>query len=162
MISAAALRVKRSPRPSALTAESTRRWLFAVWLLILYAVWQAIVLSGGFPVLVYLFDNPARLGRDFNLDIQSISMVSASVYILSRGRRLEWRILQPTLVGPAATYGFRRPRLAWRAKSLSLSLRNRREISHTHAHLRYSLVNPCPLQGRKNQNFLVTSCNASR
>jgi uncharacterized membrane protein YfcA len=55
----------------------------------------------GFPVLVYLFDHPARLGRNFSLAIQSIGMVSASIYILTRGRRLEWRILRFALVGAA-------------------------------------------------------------
>jgi uncharacterized membrane protein YfcA len=53
----------------------------------------------GFPVLVYVFDHPARLGRDFSLAIQSIGMISASIYILSRGRRVEWRILRYAIVG---------------------------------------------------------------
>jgi uncharacterized membrane protein YfcA len=55
----------------------------------------------GFPVLVYVFDHPARLGRDFSLAIQSIGMVSASIYILTRGRRVEWRILRFALPGAA-------------------------------------------------------------
>jgi uncharacterized protein len=55
----------------------------------------------GFPVLVYLFDHPARLGRDFSLAIQSIGMVSASIYILTRGRKVEWRLLRFALVGAA-------------------------------------------------------------
>jgi uncharacterized protein len=55
----------------------------------------------GFPVLVYLFDHPAKLGRTFSLAIQSIGMVSASIYILTRRRRLEWRILRFALAGSA-------------------------------------------------------------
>jgi len=55
----------------------------------------------GFPVLVYVFDHPARLGRNFSLAIQSIGMVSASIYILTRRRKLEWRILRSALVGAA-------------------------------------------------------------
>jgi uncharacterized membrane protein YfcA len=55
----------------------------------------------GFPVLVYVFDHPARLGRNFSLAIQSIGMVSASIYILTRRRRVEWRILRYAMVGAA-------------------------------------------------------------
>jgi uncharacterized membrane protein YfcA len=55
----------------------------------------------GFPVLVYVFDHPARLGRDFCLAIQSVGMVSASIYILSRRRRVEWRMLRFALIGAA-------------------------------------------------------------
>lgn len=53
----------------------------------------------GFPVLVYVFDHPARLGRDFSLAIQSIGMVSASIYILTRRRKIEWRVLRYALLG---------------------------------------------------------------
>ena len=53
----------------------------------------------GFPVLVYVFDHPASLGRDFSLAIQSIGMVSAGIYILTRGRTIEWRILRFALLG---------------------------------------------------------------
>jgi len=55
----------------------------------------------GFPVLVYVFDHPARLGRNFSLAIQSIGMISASIYIITRGRKVEWRILRSALVGAA-------------------------------------------------------------
>ncbi len=55
----------------------------------------------GFPVLVYVFDHPARLGRNFSLAIQSIGMVSASIYIFTRRRKVEWRILRSALVGAA-------------------------------------------------------------
>lgn len=53
----------------------------------------------GFPVLVLLFDQPAALGRDFGLAVQSIGMVSASVYILSSGKALDWHVLRPALAG---------------------------------------------------------------
>jgi uncharacterized membrane protein YfcA len=55
----------------------------------------------GFPLLVYVFNQPASLGRSFSLAIQSIGMVSASIYILSRGRTIEWRILRFALLGSA-------------------------------------------------------------
>lgn len=38
----------------------------------------------GFPILVLLFDLPTSLGRDFSLAVQSIGMVSASIYIYVR------------------------------------------------------------------------------
>lgn len=53
----------------------------------------------GFPLLVLLLDRPATLGRTFGLAIQSIGMVSASIYILTSGQRLDWRLLRPALVG---------------------------------------------------------------
>lgn len=53
----------------------------------------------GFPVLVLLFDQPGEIGRNFGLAVQSIGMVSASIYILSMRRTLEWRLLRPALGG---------------------------------------------------------------
>ena len=53
----------------------------------------------GFPVLTLLFDYPSSLGRDFGLAVQSIGMVSASIYIFSRGRKLDWSLLGPALIG---------------------------------------------------------------
>ncbi len=53
----------------------------------------------GFPVLVVVFDGPATLGRDFGLSIQSVGMVSASIYLLSRRRPLAWPALVPALWG---------------------------------------------------------------
>ena len=53
----------------------------------------------GFPVLVLLFDMPGSLGRNFGLAVQSIGMVSATIFILSARRALEWRLLRPALVG---------------------------------------------------------------
>lgn len=53
----------------------------------------------GFPVLVLLFDQPGSLGRNFGLAVQSVGMVSASLFILSAGRRLNWQLLRPALIG---------------------------------------------------------------
>jgi uncharacterized membrane protein YfcA len=53
----------------------------------------------GFPVLVLLMGEPAALGRDFSLAVQSIGMVSASVFILSTRRPLEWGLLRWSMVG---------------------------------------------------------------
>jgi uncharacterized membrane protein YfcA len=53
----------------------------------------------GFPVLVLLFDMPGALGRNFGLAIQSIGMVSASIYILSLRKSVAWGLLKPALIG---------------------------------------------------------------
>jgi uncharacterized membrane protein YfcA len=53
----------------------------------------------GFPILVLLFDLPAQLGRDFSFAVQSIGMVSASIFILSRRQPLEWNLLGPAIAG---------------------------------------------------------------
>ena len=53
----------------------------------------------GFPVLVLLFDQPGSLGRNFGLAIQSIGMVSASIYILCQRQPVDWKLLKPALLG---------------------------------------------------------------
>ena len=53
----------------------------------------------GFPILVLLFDLPASLGRNFGLAVQSIGMTSASIYILSARRRVDWALLKPAMFG---------------------------------------------------------------
>lgn len=53
----------------------------------------------GFPILVLLFDQPAQLGRDFSLAVQSIGMVSASIFILTRRQPLAWAMLHGALLG---------------------------------------------------------------
>ncbi|SHF01156.1 Uncharacterized membrane protein YfcA [Microbulbifer donghaiensis] len=53
----------------------------------------------GFPVLVLLFDMPASLGRDFSFAVQSIGMVSASIFILCRRQPLAWAMLRGALIG---------------------------------------------------------------
>ncbi len=56
----------------------------------------------GFPVLVLLFDQPGSLGRNFALAIQSIGMVSASIYILCQRQPVDWKLLKPALYGSLA------------------------------------------------------------
>ncbi len=53
----------------------------------------------GFPILVLLFEQPAQLGRDFSFAVQSIGMVSASIFILSRRQPIEWAFLAPAMAG---------------------------------------------------------------
>ncbi|WP_323845138.1 sulfite exporter TauE/SafE family protein [Microbulbifer magnicolonia] len=53
----------------------------------------------GFPVLVLLFDTPATLGRDFSFAVQSIGMVSASIFILCRRQPLAWSMLRGAMLG---------------------------------------------------------------
>jgi uncharacterized membrane protein YfcA len=53
----------------------------------------------GFPVLVLLFKMPATLGRDFSFAIQSIGMVSAAIFIISRRQPLAWSMLKGAMLG---------------------------------------------------------------
>jgi len=53
----------------------------------------------GFPILVLLFDQPATLGRDFSFAVQSIGMVSASIFILARRQPLAWAMLKGAMLG---------------------------------------------------------------
>ncbi|GAA4856976.1 sulfite exporter TauE/SafE family protein [Luteimonas vadosa] len=55
----------------------------------------------GFPILVLAFDMPATLGRDFSFAVQSIGMVSASIFILARRQPLAWSMLKGALWGSA-------------------------------------------------------------
>ncbi len=55
--------------------------------------------SVGFPVLVLLFGLPGSLGRNFGLAVQSIGMVSATIYIYSARRPLDRGLLRPALLG---------------------------------------------------------------
>lgn len=102
-------------------------WLVAfygVWLLLLQAdgAWQSVKdhwgialamalgsyaagstpMGGGtvgFPVLVLFFEMPATLGRDFSFAVQSIGMVSASIFIMARRQPLAWAMLKGATVG---------------------------------------------------------------
>lgn len=61
-------------------------------------------LGGGtvaFPVLVLLLDEPATVGRDFALAIQSVGLTTASIFILCRRQQVEWSVLYPAIVGSA-------------------------------------------------------------
>lgn len=53
----------------------------------------------GFPVMVLLFDLPGSLGRNFGLAIQSVGMVSASIYIMCSKRPLEMGLLRGATMG---------------------------------------------------------------
>ncbi len=53
----------------------------------------------GFPVLVLLFKMPATLGRDFSFAIQSIGMISAAIFIISRRQPLAWSMLKGAMLG---------------------------------------------------------------
>ncbi|MEK9861792.1 MAG: sulfite exporter TauE/SafE family protein, partial [Verrucomicrobiota bacterium] len=55
--------------------------------------------SIGFPVLVLWMQEASSLGRDFSFAIQSIGMVSASLYILSMRQPLQWRLLRGATLG---------------------------------------------------------------
>ena len=57
----------------------------------------------GFPVLTLIFGLPASLGRGFALAVQSVGMTSASIYILSSRKAVDWALLRPALSG--ATFG---------------------------------------------------------
>ncbi len=47
----------------------------------------------GFPILVLLLDEPARMGRDFSLAVQSIGMVSAAIFLFAARRPIQLRVL---------------------------------------------------------------------
>lgn len=53
----------------------------------------------GFPILVLLFQEPASFGRQFSFAIQSVGMVSASIFILCSRRRVAWRPLVWAAIG---------------------------------------------------------------
>ncbi|MDO3387438.1 sulfite exporter TauE/SafE family protein [Gilvimarinus sp. SDUM040013] len=53
----------------------------------------------GFPVLVLFFELPASLGRDFSFAVQSIGMVSASIFIFARRQPLAWALLKGAMAG---------------------------------------------------------------
>jgi uncharacterized membrane protein YfcA len=53
----------------------------------------------GFPVLVLLLGMSPRLGRDFSFAVQSIGMVSAAIFIMTRRQPLAWSMLKGALLG---------------------------------------------------------------
>lgn len=53
----------------------------------------------GFPILVLLFDMPASLGRDFSFAVQSIGMVSAAIFIITRRQPLAWTMVKGAMLG---------------------------------------------------------------
>jgi uncharacterized membrane protein YfcA len=55
----------------------------------------------GFPMLVYFSQQPPTLGKYFCVAIQSVGMLSASIYILMKNRAVHWRALQAAMLGSA-------------------------------------------------------------
>ncbi len=53
----------------------------------------------GFPILVLLFKQEATLGRDFSFAVQSIGMVSASIFIIARRQPVEWPMVRWAMLG---------------------------------------------------------------
>ena len=76
----------------------------------------------GFPVLTLIFDFPASLGRNFGLAVQSVGMVSASIFILVRRRRVDWALLRPALIGAAIGTPFGAAFIAPHAPDLMVKL----------------------------------------
>ncbi|MEZ6040271.1 MAG: sulfite exporter TauE/SafE family protein [Planctomycetaceae bacterium] len=87
-------------------------WPISLTMLFGSYVAGATPMGGGtvaFPVLVLVFDHPGSLGCHFALAIQSVGMVSASIYILSTRKPVIWPALKPTMFGslvgtPIGTY----------------------------------------------------------
>ncbi|MEM8736228.1 MAG: sulfite exporter TauE/SafE family protein, partial [Planctomycetota bacterium] len=87
-------------------AEVSARWPIATGMLLGSYVAGSTPMGGGtvgFPVLVLLLDFPATIGRSFGLAIQSIGMVSATIFLLCRRQPIAWFLLRPAMIG--ATVG---------------------------------------------------------
>jgi uncharacterized protein len=85
--------------------ETIQHWPIAVAMALGSYVAGSTPMGGGtvgFPVLVLLFDQPASLGRNFGLTIQSIGMTSASIFILCRRTPVAFNMLRWAVPGSAA------------------------------------------------------------
>ncbi|QDU87061.1 Sulfite exporter TauE/SafE [Pirellulimonas nuda] len=83
-------------------ADVTEHWPIALAMALGSYVAGSTPMGGGtvgFPILVLLFDLPAKLGRDFSFAVQSIGMVSAAFFILSRRQTLAWGALRGAMLG---------------------------------------------------------------
>ncbi|MEX2493843.1 MAG: sulfite exporter TauE/SafE family protein [Nitrospirales bacterium] len=83
-------------------AEAVAHWPIALAMALGSYVAGSTPMGGGtvgFPVLVLFFDLPASLGRDFSFAVQSIGMVSASIFIMARHQPLAWPILKGAATG---------------------------------------------------------------
>jgi uncharacterized membrane protein YfcA len=78
------------------------RWPIAVAMLAGSYFAGSTPVGGGavaFPILTLGFGEPASLGRDFSLAVQSVGMTSASLYLWSQRRRVARGLLVPGLAG---------------------------------------------------------------
>jgi uncharacterized protein len=55
----------------------------------------------GFPMMVFVSNESPNLGKSFCLAIQSIGMVSASIYIVTNRRPVDWGVLRLAMIGSA-------------------------------------------------------------
>lgn len=53
----------------------------------------------GFPILVLLFDLPASIGRNFSFAVQSVGMVSATIFIIATRKPYAWGVLKWAMLG---------------------------------------------------------------
>lgn len=53
----------------------------------------------GFPILVLLFELPASIGRNFSFAVQSVGMVSATIFILATRKPFAWGVLKWAMLG---------------------------------------------------------------
>lgn len=87
-------------------SEVTRHWPIAAAMAAGSYVAGSTPMGGGtigFPILTLLLDQSADIGRTFSFAVQSIGMTSASIFILSTGKPVAWRLLLWTMLG--ATVG---------------------------------------------------------
>jgi uncharacterized membrane protein YfcA len=85
-------------------SEVRAHWPTALTMLFGSYVAGSTPMGGGsvaFPILVFLLREPAALGRDFALAIQSLGMSSAVLYGVAVGRPLAWGVLRWALLGSA-------------------------------------------------------------
>lgn len=83
-------------------AEVLRHWPIALAMAAGSYVAGSTPMGGGtvgFPILVLWFDQPPGMGRDFSFAVQSIGMVSASVFIFARRQPLAWAMLKGAMAG---------------------------------------------------------------
>ena len=83
-------------------AQVQSHWGIAVAMLLGSYVAGSTPMGGGtvgFPVLVLLFELPGAIGRNFGLAIQSVGMVSASIFILCNRTAVATSLVRPTFLG---------------------------------------------------------------